>query len=124
MNQDTALREAREWAEKYWAAQAEVERLGRVATKAIIEREWLRDEVERLREALRHVVRAADALHEAEIGNGHPGVEHDHDLRDERPADDVRDDCLSCVSAQCDAEDVLATAYERARAALARELKP
>jgi hypothetical protein len=36
VNQDTALREVREWAEKYWAAQAEADRL-RQAAQALID---------------------------------------------------------------------------------------
>jgi hypothetical protein len=59
MNQDTALREVREWAEKYWAAHRDLERLGMVADKAIVERGQLRDEVERLRNALKRLTAVA-----------------------------------------------------------------
>jgi hypothetical protein len=102
MNQDTALREAREWAEKYWAAKAETDRL---------------------RDALRKVVRTADELHLARLGDGHPGTKHD-DILHGSGRRRVVDDCARCAAAECEAEDERDLAIARARVLLGVPRQP
>lgn len=77
--------------------------------------------------AATEVLRATDALREADNGNGHPGEAHDHVLGDLLRAPhscDTVSCCSACGGARYGAEDAVLRAIGALRVALGQEPKP